>query len=126
MAGVFDNTIPFTLGPNGKISEEGGSLLITVGIENETQLPKKFALYQNFPNPFNPATTIRYDLPKQATVTITIFDVIGRQVAKLVNSEQPAGAYSVRWDATGFASGLYYYRIEAGDFASVRKLVLMK
>jgi hypothetical protein len=126
MAGVFDNTIPFMLGPDGTISYEGGSLLITDALETESVLPKKFALYQNFPNPFNPTTTISFDVPKQATVKITIFDVMGREVTRLVDNDYSAGSYSVNWNASPYASGLYYYRIEAGDFVAVRKLVLMK
>jgi hypothetical protein len=126
-AGVFDNTILFTLGPNGSISYEGGSLLIPVSIEGPTsELPRVFALYQNYPNPFNPATTIRYDIPKQALVTVKIYDILGREVAELVNGPHAPGAYQVIWNASGYATGIYYYRIKAGDFVSVRKLVLMK
>jgi Secretion system C-terminal sorting domain len=127
MAGVFDNTIPFTLGPTASISYEGGSLLNPMAIENQTYaIPTKFALFQNYPNPFNPVTTIRYDVPKQTKVTITVYDLMGREVAELVNDQHAAGAYSITWNALGYASGVYYYRISAGDFVSVRKLVLMK
>lgn len=127
VSGVFDNTIPFTLGETGSISYEGGSLLIPVGIaEQPNVLPKKFALYQNYPNPFNPATTIRYDVPRPAQVTVKVYDVTGREVAELVNARVGAGAYEVVWNATGYASGVYYYRIHAGDYVSVRKLILMK
>jgi hypothetical protein len=127
VAGVFDNTIPFTLGPNGSISYEGGSLLIPVSIDDQLpEIPKVFALYQNYPNPFNPSTTIRYDLPKLSKVTIKVYDVLGRVVTELVNDQQVAGTYSITWDARGYASGVYYYRIIAGDFVSVRKLVLLK
>ena len=126
-AGVFDNTIPFSLGPTGEISYEGGSLLIPVSIEGpSSELPRVFALYQNYPNPFNPATTIRYDIPKQALVTVKIYDILGREVAELVNGPHAPGAYQVIWNASGYATGIYYYRIKAGDFVSVRKLVLMK
>ena len=128
MAGEFDNTIPYTLGPNGEISYEGGTLKYPpVSIEEPlNEIPKVFALYQNYPNPFNPATTIRYDVPKQSHITIKIYDLLGREVAELVNDEHPAGAYKIVWNAKSFASGVYLYRITAGDFVSVRKLVLMK
>jgi hypothetical protein len=127
VAGVFDNTIPFTLGPDGSISYEGGSLLYPLSIEDQLpEIPTEFALFQNYPNPFNPTTTIRYDIPENSHVTIKIFDVMGREVAELVNDAHVAGAYSVNWDARGYASGLYYYQISAGDFVSVRKLILMK
>jgi len=127
MAGVFDNTIPFTLGPNGSISYEGGSLLIPLGIDDHSsELPKVFALYQNYPNPFNPTTTIRYDIPKVSDVTITIYNALGQKVVELVNGQHSAGAYKAIWNAKGFASGIYYYRIIADNFISVQKLVLMK
>jgi hypothetical protein len=128
-AGVFDNTISFHLGPEGSISYEGGSLLhdpTSVESEPAAELPKVFALYQNYPNPFNPATIIRYDIPKQSDVIITVYDVMGRRVTELVNGRHNAGAYKVEWNARGYASGLYYYRITASDFVSVKKLVLMK
>lgn len=125
VAGLFDNTIPFTIGPDGQIVYDGGSLV--VGIEDETlEIPKKFALYQNYPNPFNPITTIRYDVPKLAQVSIKVYDIVGREVAQLVNTQQSPGTYSVVWDAANYASGLYYYRIEAADFVSVKKLILVK
>jgi hypothetical protein len=127
MAGEFDNTISFTLGENGSISYEGGSLKILDAVEEKLDnIPKVFALYQNFPNPFNPVTTIRYDIPKQSHVTITVYDLLGREVTQLVNKDHAAGAYSIMWTAKDFASGVYLYRIAAGDFVSVRKLVLMK
>jgi hypothetical protein len=127
MAGEFDNTIPFTLGPNGSISEEGGSLKIVDAIAEETfEIPKVFALYQNYPNPFNPTTTISYDVPKQSLVNIKVYDIIGREIAELVNDQHAAGAYKILWNAKGYASGVYYYRITAGDFVSVKKLVLVK
>lgn len=126
VSGVFDNTIEFTLGDNGTISEEGGSLLSPVSVEQLTGIPTVFALFQNYPNPFNPSTTVRYDVPEATQVTLKIYDVKGRELAELVNRRHEAGAYEVTWDARGFASGVYYYRISAGDFTSVRKLVLMK
>jgi hypothetical protein len=128
VAGVFDNTVPFTLGPEGEISYEGGSLLIPTSVEPPagSAIPKVFALYQNYPNPFNPVTAIRYDVPKQAHVSIKIYDLMGRKVTELVNDEKPAGSYTISWDAHNYASGMYYYKISAGDFISVRKLVLMK
>ena len=126
--GVFDNTIPFTLGPNGSIVVVNGSLLIDpTSIEGQShEIPTEFALFQNFPNPFNPTTTIRYDVKELSEVTVKIYDVLGREVAELVNDQHVAGSYAVTWDARAYASGVYYYRISAGDFVSVRKLVLMK
>jgi len=93
--------------------------------------PNKFSLYQNYPNPFNPVTRINYDLPIQGNVTITIHDILGRQIKTLVNQVQPAGHRSVIWNATNdydkpVGAGVYLYRISAGDFHSVKKMVLLK
>ena len=131
VAGVFNNTIAFTLGDNGSISYEGGSLLIPTSVEQLSELPSEFALSQNYPNPFNPTTTIRFDIPQASTVQISIYNSIGQLVRTLVDGEYAPGAYTVTWDARDdaglrVASGLYYYKLIAGDFASVRKLVLMK
>ncbi|MBU36636.1 MAG: hypothetical protein CMG29_05450 [Candidatus Marinimicrobia bacterium] len=94
-------------------------------------LPDKFALHQNFPNPFNPTTTLRYDLPEQANVNITIYDLLGRQVASIINQEQKAGFQSVIWNATNdlgnpVSAGIYLCEIKAGKFVQTKKLVLLK
>ena len=94
-------------------------------IEDEL-LPTEFRLEQNYPNPFNPSTTIRFALPKTSNVTIKIYDVLGRQVATLVDEEYPAGVYKVVFEAGGLASGLYIYRIQTGAFTQSRKLMLLK
>ena len=79
-----------------------------------------------YPNPFNPSTTIRYSLPKQSHVTLQICDMLGREVALLVNEDKMAGSYEARWDASKFSSGLYFYKLYAVQFSAVKKLVLMK
>jgi hypothetical protein len=88
--------------------------------------PDRFELFQNYPNPFNPATVIKYDLPKSTRVTLKIYDVLGREAATLKNGEERAGNKSAEWNATHFASGVYYYRLQAGDFTATRKLLLLK
>lgn len=95
-------------------------------IEVEVGTPTKFSLYQNFPNPFNPSTTISYQIPKTANVTIKAFDILGREVATLVNEEKPAGNYEVKFDASNIASGIYYYQIKTGKFVQTRKMILLK
>lgn len=97
----------------------------TVDVE-ESLLPTEFALSNNYPNPFNPTTTIKYDLPKESQVTLKIYDILGREVATLVNGKQNAGFYQVRFDASRLASGVYVYRIMAGDFVQTKKMMLMK
>jgi hypothetical protein len=90
------------------------------------ELPKEFALLQNYPNPFNPGTTIKYDLPKDSRVSLKLFNIVGQEVATLVNAEQNAGYKSVQWNADNFASGVYFYRLQAGDFVASKKLLLLK
>lgn len=89
-------------------------------------LPEEFALYPNYPNPFNPVTIISYDLPEAAKVTLTVFDVLGRRVVNLVNEEKAAGRYKTVFDAQSYASGLYLYRLKAGDFKQVGRMILVK
>jgi hypothetical protein len=89
-------------------------------------LPIAYSLGQNYPNPFNPTTLIEYSLPTAGQVSLAIYDVLGREVATLVNERQESGYYETEWDATGVSSGVYFYRIQAGDYADMKKLVLMK
>jgi hypothetical protein len=92
----------------------------------QSGIPSTYALTQNFPNPFNPTTLIRYDLPKDSHVRIRIFDMLGREVATLVNEMERAGFKSVNWDASRLASGLYFCQLEAASFTSVKKMLLLK
>jgi hypothetical protein len=94
---------------------------------NENDInPYTFDLSQNYPNPFNPATQINYSLAQTADVQLVVYDILGRRVASLVNAVQNAGTYSVNFDMSQFSSGTYIYRLEAGDFVSVRKMMLIK
>jgi hypothetical protein len=93
--------------------------------------PKQYTLYQNYPNPFNPTTTIRYSIPAAetqnfASVQLKVYDVLGREVTTLVNEEKKPGNYEVRFNASNFASGVYIYRLTAGNFVSVKKMMLLK
>jgi hypothetical protein len=89
-------------------------------------LPKKFALEQNYPNPFNPTTTIRFAIPQNEHVTLKVYDLLGREVATLVNEARNAGSYDEIFDASKHASGMYIYKLQAGNFTASRKFVLMK
>ncbi len=102
------------------------NMLVGNGTQGYTELPKVFSLSQNYPNPFNPATSIKYSVPKQSLVKLVIYDIIGREVATLVNEVKTQGNYSVSFDASTYASGVYFYRMEAGDFTDVKKMVLIK
>ncbi|MBN8583645.1 MAG: S8 family serine peptidase [Ignavibacteria bacterium] len=98
----------------------------TVGINNNNNLPFSFILEQNYPNPFNPSTSIRYSVPAAGNVTLKVFDVAGKEVAILVNEMKQQGVYSIDFNASNLASGVYFYRIEAGDFTDVKKMLLVK
>jgi hypothetical protein len=100
----------------------------SVGVaENSSNaIPIKFELEQNYPNPFNPSTNIVYALPRAMHVRLAIYDVLGRQVATLVDARQSAGSYSVRFDSNGLGTGLYFSRLETETFTKVRKMLLNK
>jgi hypothetical protein len=92
----------------------------------EEQFPNDFFLSQNYPNPFNPSTAIRYSIPRRGEVKLTVFDVTGREAATLVNEKQSAGTYQVTFNGSAFTSGVYFYRLTAGDFSDTKKLLLIK
>jgi len=94
--------------------------------ETTSTLPSKYELDQNYPNPFNPTTNIRYSIVKSSKVTLKIFDILGREVQTLVNTEQAPGQYTVSFNAVNLASGIYFYRIIAGNFTAIKKLMLLK
>jgi hypothetical protein len=89
-------------------------------------LPGEFRLEQNYPNPFNPITTIEYTLPRTSVVSLKVSDLLGREVAILIHGRQPAGKHLVRWDASGCASGIYFYTLRGEDFVSTKKLLLIR
>ncbi len=103
-----------------------GQGVVSVANEEGSALPKQFALEQNYPNPFNPVTMIGYRLPQRVFVTLKVFDALGRVVATLVEGFKPAGQHHVRWDAANLASGVYLYRLEAGDVAQTRLMHLIE
>lgn len=90
------------------------------------EIPKEFSLAQNYPNPFNPATTIEFSLPRSELATLKIFNLLGEEVATLVNEVRPAGTYRIGWNASGSPSGVYIYRLQAGDFTATKKLILLR
>ena len=95
-------------------------------MESNSNIPKEYSLKQNYPNPFNPSTNIQYDLPKDNFVTIKIYDLLGKEVLILVNEEKTAGSYIISFNASNLSSGIYYYKIKAGSFEQVRKMILLK
>jgi len=120
-------TILVDNGNNGTIDD---TLLVsnTVDVKDEGYLgvPKEYNLAQNYPNPFNPTTKIRYSLPHLSDVSLIVYNILGQEVITLVNEQQPAGNYEVSFDATNLTSGIYLYKIQAGEFVETKKMVLMK
>jgi len=98
-----------------------------VGVAGQVQLiPSKTMLYENYPNPFNPQTTIKFDLNKRSAVKLTVYSLLGQEVALLVDQPMEAGSHSVQFNAGKLSSGIYFYRIEAGEFISNKKMILLK
>lgn len=89
-------------------------------------VPKNFEVKQNYPNPFNPSTTIEFSIPKDANVSLRIYDILGKEVSTLVNEQRSAGTYVINWNASSFSSGIYFYRVTAGEFTETKKMFLVK
>lgn len=111
--------------PNNEIVIKTASLVMGAE-ENISSTPDKFELKQNYPNPFNPVTNIEYDIPKNSNVKITVFDLSGKEVSVVINEFKQAGRYSSSFNAMNLASGVYFYKIQAGDFNAVKKMTLIK
>ncbi len=126
---VFDYTgkqpTGVTFDPNNDIVLKTATLIMDAN-GNETRIPDKFSLYQNYPNPFNPVTVIKYDVPVNSDVKISVYDATGKEVKTLVNENVAAGKHEVMFNGVNLASGIYYYKLEAGTFTDVKKLVLVK
>jgi hypothetical protein len=116
-SGGFDTT-KLTLTPSLESDIAENATLVT--------LTNEFRLYQSYPNPFNPSTTIAYRIPEDTHVLLSVFDVLGKEVAHLVDGFRSAGRHEITWDANGFASGVYFYQIKAGSFLDVKKAVLIR
>ncbi len=98
-----------------------------IGIHNiQIGIPKVYSLSQNYPNPFNPTTSIIFGLPKASLVKLVVYDILGRVVSTLVNERRAAGMYNIAFDASNYASGVYFYKLDAGDFTSIKKMILLK
>jgi len=91
-----------------------------------TEIPTEYRLYNNYPNPFNPTTTIKYDVPKNGLVKLVIFDVLGKEVVTLVNEKKMPGSYETVWNASNFASGTYFLKMETDTYTNIKKIVLVK
>jgi hypothetical protein len=121
----------------GRMSEDGriiesGFLADTlfrgtvVSVIDEPVIPAEFRLEQNFPNPFNPGTTIQFQLPAESHVTLIIYDVLGQEVATLIDEKREAGKYIMQFDGSNITSGIYFYRLHAGSYIETKKFMLLK
>jgi protocatechuate 3,4-dioxygenase beta subunit len=133
--GVFRNQdlthLTMACTPNGTTGGYDGTFAIGINavtsvIDNGPEKPTQFTLRQNYPNPFNPMTTIEYFLPVNTNAKLVVYDVLGREVARLVDADQTAGMHSVVFDATNLGSGFYFYKLIAGGFVATREMLIMK
>jgi beta-glucosidase len=130
----FSTTVELSEGPQfiRMYALDGGFRLnwmqfsLSTGVEEHASAPQRFQLFPNYPNPFNPSTTIKYQIPQTSLVTLKVFDILGREIAFLVNEEKSVGTYNIQWDASTRSSGVYFYRLHAGSFIETKKMILLK
>lgn len=120
---IFSSLSPSSKGDASSSAASSGPAEKTDG---STELPTEFSLSQNYPNPFNPTTEISFALPKASNARLDIYNIMGQKVATLVNRHLEAGFHTAVWDGTRVASGVYLYRLEAGDFLGTKKMILLK
>jgi hypothetical protein len=116
---------------NLTLNELGGGYITIINSpfvkeENEITVPEEFALEQNYPNPFNPSTTIKYSIPDNSFVTLKVYDIIGNELATLVNEERSPGSYEVSFNASEYSSGIYIYALRTDAFTQTKKMMLIK
>jgi hypothetical protein len=130
-----DNSTRFLIGDQlnnaagwnmGRVTVYSNQIVDNVENNQSTIIPDQFSLNQNYPNPFNPQTTIEYMLPASGKVKLIVYDILGREVAVLVDRNQPAGQHMVEWEASELSSGIYFYRLESGNDVKARKMMLLK
>ena len=115
-----------TWGGGLAVYNEGGVVSVEENPTLREIIPNEYLLYQNYPNPFNPSTTIKYSIPKLNFVTIKIYDVLGSEVATLINEEKSGGNYELSWSAANLPSGVYFYQLKAGSYVEIKKMILLK
>ena len=104
-----------------------GEIKIITGVSKEDNLiPKEYSLSQNFPNPFNLLTKIRYEIPKEGNISIKVFDILGREITTLLNKHEKPGSYEIEWNTHDFASSIYFYQLKAGDYIQTKKMILLR
>ncbi|MGE5848480.1 MAG: T9SS type A sorting domain-containing protein, partial [Ignavibacteria bacterium] len=130
---LFSGVFQLAAGSNSLTLSAGNLLIdwiqfnsVISGITERPGIPNEFSLSQNYPNPFNPTTNINFSISKPSMVKLFIYDILGRKVATLINNEMNTGSYVYNFDASRFASGVYFYSLEAGDFKVTKKMMLLK
>jgi hypothetical protein len=118
-----DKSDKFDISGSAKLNANINSSLSSFTVKS---IPDQFVLMQNYPNPFNPSTTINYSIPKTGLITIRVYDILGNEIATLVNEQKPAGNYSVQFYRSNLSSGIYFYRMQSGSFLQSKKLILLK
>jgi len=112
----------YTLSGGGKLMPASAAAVEITS----SSLPADFELGQNYPNPFNPSTNISYQLPKAGYVSLKVYNILGKEVAALVNEYKPAGKYTISYNASALASGIYIYKLSSSNYSSIKKMILMK
>ena len=120
----INNLTGWIAGDGGLIAKTTNGATNINGISNE--IHKSFELYQNYPNPFNPSTNIKFDVRQSSNTKLIIYNILGKEIATLVNEKLSAGSYEVDWDASGFPNGIYFYKLETEEYTEVKKMVLLK
>ncbi len=125
--GQSDTQYPVSLTASANRANIQFEISLSTGITNNSSLiPQTYSLQQNYPNPFNPTTKINFSIPKQGMVSLKVYDVLGKEVMTLVNEQKPAGNFEVDFNGSNLSSGAYFYRIEAGEFVDVKRMIIIK
>ena len=122
----IDSITGWAVGNKGAIFHTTNGGVSFVEEEEIDEMPTIYFLSNNFPNPFNPSTKIKYSVPQSSQVVVKVFDILGNEIETLVNEEKPVGTYELTWNAVNLPSGIYFYRIQAGSFVDAKKMILMK
>lgn len=122
---MVNESVGWICGEGGRVygTMNGGTTSVP---PSDQQLPNLIVLSQNYPNPFNPNTIIKYEIPKSSMVRLSVFDMLGREVSVLVDERRDAGVHQVKFDASGLSSGVYLYKLQAGDLVQSRRLVFLR
>jgi len=127
ISAVFDNLTPLQYGSGWSFTNPTGCIFGQVGVNPKNlEIPKQYILKQNYPNPFNPVTKVEFALPKSGFVSVKVYDMLGKQVAVLVNEYKNAGTYAVDFNASELSSGTYFYKLEVNGFTEVKKMMVLK